>query len=222
LEVRDLGAGTGVVARELQQRGARVSALDIAGDMVAHLQHAGIAAVQGDLLSLPFENRSADGAVFGFSLSHVDHPVSALQEAMRVTRPGGFIAAAVFATGPRDPSKEAVDQAAESFGFAAPAWYVRFKQEVEPLTSRPGLLERCARAAGLVHVRVREAAVDTGIVAPEELVAVRLGMAHVAPFVARLSVGDRAALTRAAVEALGSNPQRLRPAVLLLSSTVPA
>jgi hypothetical protein len=64
--------------------------------------------------------------------------------------------------------------------------------------------------------------VDTGIATPEEIVASRVGMAHLAPFVASLTTIRRAQLLTAAVAAVARHPQPLRPTILVLSSLVRA
>jgi hypothetical protein len=96
------------------------------------------------------------------------------------------------------------------------------KAEVEPLTATPAALEAAARAAGLADVRVVEQEVNVGLDSAEDLVAWRLGMASMAPFVESLDAGRRDALLKAAVAAVGPEPQPLRPPVLILSSRAAA
>ena len=50
----------------------------------------------------------------------------------------------------------------------------------------------------------------------------RLGMAHLAPFVAQLPAAQQAQLIREAREALGPAPQPWTPTVLILVSRAPA
>jgi len=95
--------------------------------------------------------------------------------------------------------------------------------------ARPGLAlaEACAllalaAAADLVEPRVDEVRIDTGMNTADELVRWRLGMAHLAPFVARLPRLQRARLVREAREAVGPAAQPWRPTVLMLSSRAPA
>jgi len=90
--------------------------------------------------------------------------------------------------------------------------------------ARPGLAlaEACAllalaAAADLVEPRVDEVRIDTGMNTEE-----RLGMAHLAPFVAGLPRLQRARLVREAREAVGPAAQPWRPTVLMLSSRAPA
>jgi hypothetical protein len=69
---------------------------------------------------------------------------------------------------------------------------------------------------------VEEREVDTGVASPEALVVWRLGIAHLAPFVASMLPAERAAFVAEARAAVGSEPQPLRPLVLMLSSRAPA
>jgi ubiquinone/menaquinone biosynthesis C-methylase UbiE len=212
----DLGAGTGAVSRALLAHGALPLAVDSASDMVAHCEAHGIPAVHGDLLALPLHDASFDGAIGAFSVSHVSDPVRAMREARRVVHDGGAMAASTFAAAPEHPAKAAIEKVAASFGFMPPAWYIHFKRVIEPLTNTPDALGRCAEQAELRDVSVMEVAVDAGVDTAADIVATRLGMAHLARFVDALAPPRRAALVDAAVAAVGPDPQPLRPAVLIV------
>jgi hypothetical protein len=118
-------------------------------------------------------------------------------------------------------SKQVVDAVAEGFGFVAPQWYRRFKQELEPMCGTSLALEACARGAGIAEIRVEERVVDTGVSEPSDIVASRLGMAHLAPFVASLPSDRRQELIAAAVDAVALDPQPIRPAILILTGRRP-
>jgi len=220
--VLDIGAGTGAVSRAVIRRGGRAAAVEGAADMVAHMRAEGIDAVMGDLLALPFDDATFDGAVAAFSVSHVDDPVLALSEARRVVRDGGVVLVGLFAAAPANAAKAAVDSVAERFGYVAPAWYTRLKRELEPMTNTAPLLNDCARRAGLADVVVSERVVDTGVTSAADIVAARIGMAHLAPFVDGLDDVRRQAFLAAATAAVADDPQPLRPLVLILSSRVRA
>jgi ubiquinone/menaquinone biosynthesis C-methylase UbiE len=220
--VLDIGAGTGAISRAVVRLGGRATAVDAAEDMVAHMRTRGLDAISGDLLSLPFDDAAFDGAVAAFSVSHVDDPVQALREARRVVRRGGVVMVAVFAARPANASKEVVDAVAEGFGYVRPSWYERFKCELEPMTNTADALAECARLAGLADMRITERVVSTGIAAPKDIVASRIGMAHLAPFVDALPAPRRRELVAAAVAAVARDPQPLRPVVLIMSSRVRA
>ena len=218
--ILDLGAGTGAVSRALLERGAEPFAIDSAHDMIAHCNAHGIRGSVGDLLALPLADASFDGAIAAFSLSHVSDPVRALREAVRVVREDGAVVAAVFAASSPHRSKTAIEEAAVAFGYAPPDWYVRVKRDVEPLTNTADALQHCAHLAGLADVSVIEHTMNSGLDTPEEIVASRLGMAHLAPFVAALPPHRREALVAAAIAAVAMDPQPLRPALLIMCSRI--
>jgi ubiquinone/menaquinone biosynthesis C-methylase UbiE len=216
LNVLDIGAGTGAVSRVLIEHGAHPYAVDSADDMIERARGHGIPGTVANMLALPFDDESFDGAVAGFAISHVSEPVRALAEARRVVRHGGAVAATVFAARASDVSKATVDAVATRFGFEPPRWYTRFKLEIEPLTNTPGALRSCAEAAGLTGVVINErdaAGVDT----PEDIVGSRLGMAHYAHFVQSLSDEGRKQLYTTAIDAVREHPAPLKPAVLIMT-----
>lgn len=202
--VLDLGAGTGVAGRAALAAGARsVVCVDCAVGMLGCCSH-GLHPVAGDAAALPFGDGRFDLVLAAFCLGHLDLPVAALREARRVAP---ALAASSFAAGWNHPAKAAVDEVLGAFGYRAPPWYVRFKRDTEPWASDPVLVGRDVAAAGYGDVRLRTVTVETGLSRPAELAAWRLGMAHVAPFVASLPAGRRAALRRAAEAAVtGTGP----------------
>jgi ubiquinone/menaquinone biosynthesis C-methylase UbiE len=220
--VLDIGAGTGAVSRAVARRGGGTTGVDAADDMVAHMRAQGLDAVAGDVQSLPFDDGVFDGAIAAFVLSHVEDPVRALREAGRVVRIGGVVMVAAFAARPTNASKDVVDTVAQRFGYKRPAWYERLKNELEPLTNTPQTLRACAEGARLADVVIARRVVDTGVSTPEAIVASRIGMAHLAPFVESLDGSSRAAFVAAAVAEVARDPQPLRPDVLIMSSRVRA
>jgi SAM-dependent methyltransferase len=89
----DVGCGSGLAAAIAAKRGAKVSGLDAAENLLAIARERTPAGDfrQGDIEDLPFENKSFD-AVTGFnSFQYAGNPVVALQEARRVTKPGGHV-----------------------------------------------------------------------------------------------------------------------------------
>ena len=221
LRVLDIGAGPGAVSRALAERVAEPTAIDLAPDMVARIREQGFAAIAGDIRALPFDDCAFDGAVAAFAISHIDDPGRALAEARRVVRPGGVILVGVFAAKAANSAKQVVDAVAGGFGFVAPDWYRRFKRELEPTCGTAAKLEGVARGAGIAGIRVEERVVDTGVSDPRDIVASRLGMAHLAPFVASLPSDRRRALVAAAVDAVAQDPQPLRPTILILAGRRP-
>jgi SAM-dependent methyltransferase len=155
--------------------------------------------IAADALRLPFRDRSFDVVLAAFCLGHLPSLAAGLREARRV---GAAIAASSFAPGWTNPAKEAVEAALRPFGYLPPAWYLRFKQETEPAAGDPEVLAAQLAAAGFGQVRIRPVTVRTGLSAPAELAAWRLGMAHVAPFISSLPARDAAAARQAAQRAV--------------------
>ena len=208
--VLDLGAGTGAAGRAALAAGARqlVSA-DLSAAM---LRECGPQAhpVVADLLALPFRDQSFDLVLAGFCLNHLASVTAGLAEARRV---GAALAASVFAQGWTHPAKDAVDDALRPFGYQPPAWYSSLAPGSR--ASDPEALAEQAAAAGFRDVRVDTVAVATGLAAPAELAAWRLGMAHLAPFLRSLDPLSRAAAQQAAERAVaGAGPLAVSMVVL--------
>lgn len=214
----DLGAGTGAASRAVLAAGGRPLAFDLSLGMLRHDRSRRPAALCGDVRRLPLRSRCVGAVVAAFVLNHLPDPVAALREAGRVTEPEDPVLASTFSSSWSHPAKERVEQVAAAFGFRRPAWYDFQKAAVEPLLGDAAAFAAAADAAGLAHVTVEERQVDTGLPTAADLVAWRLGMAHLAPFVAGLEPRRRAALITGARAALDDRPQPLRPVVLILSS----
>jgi SAM-dependent methyltransferase len=96
--VLDIACGSGVVAAGAADRGAVARGLDFSAGMlnVARARHPGIAFDQGDAEALPYPDNSFDVVVANFGVHHVARPISALQQAHRVLRPGGRLAFTIW------------------------------------------------------------------------------------------------------------------------------
>ncbi len=92
--VADVGAGTGIAARQLRDRGARVIAIEPSAGMLAELAAAspGVRVVRGDGNALPLRDRCADFVIYAQAWHWTD-PQRAVPEYRRVLRPGGTFAA---------------------------------------------------------------------------------------------------------------------------------
>lgn len=94
--VLDAGCGPGRDANILKEQGLRVTGLDLSAGLikVARKKYPEVDFVEGNLLSLPFEDESFDGVWSNTSLLHletVEDVKLALGEMSRVLRPGGVL-----------------------------------------------------------------------------------------------------------------------------------
>ncbi len=92
----DLATGTGDIAFALAACGSRVVGLDITPRMIelaaakAHRRAGSCAFVVGDMLTLPFPDRSFDLVTTGYGLRNVPDLPRAIGEIARVLAPGGM------------------------------------------------------------------------------------------------------------------------------------
>lgn len=90
----DLCCGTGLLARAMARRVPEglVDAIDFSPKMLevarAHASPGNIAYHEGDVLALPFESATFDGAAMGYSLRNIVDIPACLREIARVLRPG--------------------------------------------------------------------------------------------------------------------------------------
>ena len=86
----EVGCGTGHFAGELDRGGLAVVGLDRSPAMLAELRrrHPRLPVVLGDAHALPFRDAAVDIALFVTTLEFLEHPATALREAVRVSRRG--------------------------------------------------------------------------------------------------------------------------------------
>jgi len=95
LRLLDVGCGGGRHAFEGRRRGLAVVALDRDGAECKELRAGDVAAVNGDVVRLPFPDASFDRVVAAEILEHVADDGAAAAELARVLRPGGLLAVTV-------------------------------------------------------------------------------------------------------------------------------
>ncbi|MBE3519071.1 MAG: class I SAM-dependent methyltransferase [Firmicutes bacterium] len=92
--VLDLGSGSGEMAEAIALGGHEVVGIDKSPKAIAiaraRVQLPNAKFIQADGTNLPFEECSFAGAVCYLSLHHFRNPFSALDEVLRVLRPGGM------------------------------------------------------------------------------------------------------------------------------------
>jgi len=96
--VLDVCTGHGVLAGAALERGAIVSGLDFAEEVVAAATRnvPGAAFRQGDAQALPYPDASFEAVLCGYGLIHLSDPGQALAEMTRVLAPGGRLAVSVW------------------------------------------------------------------------------------------------------------------------------
>ncbi|WP_422117309.1 ubiquinone/menaquinone biosynthesis methyltransferase [Brachybacterium sp. UNK5269] len=98
--VLDLAAGTGTSSAAIARTGARVLAADFSLGMMTEGRRRGapVPFVGADAQHLPLATDSFDAAVISFGLRNVHEPQTALDEMVRVVRPGGRVVVCEFST----------------------------------------------------------------------------------------------------------------------------
>lgn len=117
MRLLDIGCGPGSITVELAEHVAVVVGVDAAQEAVDRAEElargrTNVSFRVADVYSLPFEDDSFDVVFAHQLLQHLADPVAALAEAMRVTRPGGLIAArdADYGTMVHDPHEPRIDR----------------------------------------------------------------------------------------------------------------
>ena len=187
----DVGAGTGVGSVALRRAGASPVAVDFSVAMLAVDAPARPPAAAGDATALPLRSDAVDGAFAAFVLNHLTDPEAGLRELARVVRPGCPIVADVYSSSFKHAARERIDAVCMSWGWEIPAWYTSLKEQAIPLLGSEAHMRAVAGDAGLADVQVEECPVDVGVHTAADLVAYRLGQAHVAAFLANLDEASR-------------------------------
>ena len=98
--ILDAGCGTGIFTLDFLTREAQVVGLDISHQMLKYAMKKtsgySFFKVHGDMLYLPFKDNSFDKSVSITALEFVADAKSAIDELIRVTRPGGYIVVATL------------------------------------------------------------------------------------------------------------------------------
>ena len=110
LDALDVGSGTGFLSFELAARGHRVTGVDFAPSMIAQARHKAaergvvVRFEEADAEQLPFAPASFDLVISRHLLWTLPHPEAAIDEWIRVLRPGGrlVVVDGQFDTGPHD------------------------------------------------------------------------------------------------------------------------
>jgi len=151
VEVGCGAGGAGVLLRPMLPDGASWTALDLSPRMVALAQQAlgpGATVVEGSAEALPFDDRAFDRLLSNMCLMLVADPVRALEEAHRVTAPGGLAGWSVWGRPSESPMMTLVGQACDALGVDVPGI-----ERPNFHLGEPGLLADQVRGAGFTDVR---------------------------------------------------------------------
>jgi len=105
VEVLDIACGTGNLAIPIAKRGARVTGVDIAPNLLqqarerAAAEGLDIAFDEGDAEQLPYPDATFDAVVSMFGAMFAPQPERVVAECARVLKPGGLLAMANFTPG---------------------------------------------------------------------------------------------------------------------------
>ena len=214
--VADVGAGAGAASRAIAAVGGRPIAFDLAPGMLRVDKANRPPAAVADGRALPVASRSLDAVVAAFTFNHLSDPHLALTEAARVLVPDGCLLASVYADDDGHPAKAAVDTAAAEAGWRPAAWVDDLRLTAMPLLATPKLAMAAAARSGFT-ASADVVAVPFPHLTPEDLVAWRLGMAPMAPFVASLPLARRRAIEARALDLLGAAEFLVRRVVVLVA-----
>lgn len=97
-DILEIASGTGQLARQALERGARVTGVDVAANMVTVARENCPNAIflEGDAESLPFEDTTFDAVLCSFGMLHMERPEKVVQDVARVLRPKGRFSYSVW------------------------------------------------------------------------------------------------------------------------------
>jgi len=150
LDALDAGCGTGFLAFELAARGHRVTGVDFAPAMLAEARRkaaargASVRFEEADAEQLPFAAGTFDFAISRHLLWTLQHPEAAIDEWIRVLRPGGrlVVVDGQFEAGAAPPPSENARTSPEyaALGDQLPFLRGRAREEIETLLKAHGLV----------------------------------------------------------------------------------
>jgi ubiquinone/menaquinone biosynthesis C-methylase UbiE len=152
IDALDAGCGTGFLSLELAARGHRVSGIDFAPAMLAAArrkaaeQHLSVRFEEGDAEQLPFAPGSFDLVISRHVLWTLPHPEAAIDEWIRVLRPGGRLAivdGAQYNEAVAPPQRENARTSTEyaAIGDQLPFYGGRPREEIEAVLTKHGLVD---------------------------------------------------------------------------------
>jgi len=149
LDALDAGCGTGFLAFELAARGHRVTGVDFAPAMIAEARRKArergvtVRFEEGDIEQLPFDRGAFDLVISRHVLWTLPHPEAAIDEWVRVLRPGGrlVVVDSHLASGAPPPASENARTSPEyaAIGDRLPFMGGRSREQIEDVLRAHGL-----------------------------------------------------------------------------------
>lgn len=141
--IADIGCGSGIFTADILEYRAQVVGLDLSLPMLTTAEHClepwSFAAVAGDMRALPFADASFDKVVSITALEFIKDGQQAMDELLRITRPGGtLVVATLNSLSPwaERRTKTAAKKADSLFKQA----YFRSPEELQSLAGLPGVV----------------------------------------------------------------------------------
>jgi ubiquinone/menaquinone biosynthesis C-methylase UbiE len=176
--VVDLGAGTGLAAREAAWWGGLPVVVDLSHRMASAARQHGLEhVIQADMHALSLPSSTFDAALAHFALNSTD-PRTSLREAYRVLRPGGRIALQEWGT--TDPLSDLLDDILVEYAVDDPPAPLvkRRREQVEPHPwddlETSGDIEDTLIRAGFRDVRIDIATPVVNLAGPEAFIRYKL------------------------------------------------
>jgi SAM-dependent methyltransferase len=198
--VLDVACGPGWLSAAAVQRGAIVTGLDFAKNMltIARARCPEAEFHDGDAEDLPFGEDQFDAVVCSLGFPHFPHPERAIAEAFRVLKPGGRYAFTNWTPPARNPFMGLLFGAVQTHGTTAvdlppgPSLF-RFGDPAE--------CDRALRAEGFMAVSETELPMVWPFAAPEKVVPeVVASTARLGPMLAMQTAEQRRTIERAIIE----------------------
>jgi SAM-dependent methyltransferase len=209
--VLDIGSGTGALSLAIRSavKPARITGVDPASDFVAHAaEHCKDPLIQfkvGDARRLELPSEAFDKVLSLLVLNFVPQPARALEEMVRVTKPGGVVAAAVWDYGDAMKMLRVFWDAARALDPSASE-----RDEARMPLCRSGELAELWRKEGLDDVRETSLKTDLHFGSFDDFWSpFLLGQGPAGAYAAGLTEDARRSLEQALrAELLGSGPDR--------------
>jgi ubiquinone/menaquinone biosynthesis C-methylase UbiE len=194
--VLDVACGTGLVARLAAERGATVTGLDVAPDMIDIAR--GVAPSidwhVGDATSLPFDDASFDLVTCQMGLMFMPDRAAAVAEMRRVLAPGGRVA--ISTPGAIQPPFALMEQAIVDHISADLGMFVAAVFSMHDADAVAALV----RDAGFADVSAEVTTVTLRLPDPATFLWMYVNLTPMAPFVAAAPDEAKAAMERQVVE----------------------